>query len=72
MYAVIERSRLLISVAEFYNASWYGKNWPLSGKEKFEFEHGNLEIDIHKDGKRYLTGFVIDPRKFIVDYIKTR
>ena len=49
-----------------------GKNWPLSGKEKFEFEHGNLEIDIHKDGKRYLTGFVIDPRKFIVDYIKTR
>lgn len=72
MYAVIERNNLLVSVAGFYNSSWYGKNWPLSGKEKFEFEYGNLEIDIHKNGKKYLTGFVIDPRKFIVDYIKIR
>ena len=72
MYAVIEKNKLRISVAEFYDASWYDKNWSLSGKEKFEFEYGNLEIDIHKNGRRYLTGFIIDPRKFIVDYLKTR
>src|SRR3990172_3427490 len=71
MYAVIERNRLLISVAGFYIASWYEKDWPHSGKEKFRFEYGNLEIDIHKNGKKYLTGFVIDPRRFIVDYLKT-
>ena len=72
MYAVIEKNKLKISIAEFYNASWYDKKWPLSGKEKFEFKYGNLEIDIHKGGKKYLTGFAIDPRKFIVDYLKTR
>jgi hypothetical protein len=72
MYAVIERNSLLVSVADFYIASWYEKDWPHSGKEKFAFEYGNLEIDLHKNGKKYLTGFVIDPRKFIVDYIKTR
>ena len=72
MYAVIKKNKLHISVAEFYDASWYDKNWSLSGKEKFEFEYGNLEIDIHKNGRRYLTGFIIDPRKFIVDYLKTR
>lgn len=63
---------LFISIADFYVASWYEKDWPHSGKEKFEIEYGNLEIDVHKNGKKYLTGFVIDPRKFIVDYIKTR
>ncbi len=72
MYAIIERNRLLVSVAEFYIASWYEKDWPVSGKEKFKFEYGNLEVDVHKNGKKYLTGFVIDPRKFIVDYLKTR
>jgi hypothetical protein len=25
-----------------------------------------------RNGKKYLTGFVIDPRKFIVDYLWTR
>ena len=72
MYARIERNKLLISVADFSIASWYEKDWPHSGKEKFTFEYGNLEIDVHKNGKKYLTGFVIDPRKFIVDYLKTR
>jgi hypothetical protein len=72
MYAVIEKNQIRISVAEFYSSSWYDKKWPLSGKEKFDFDYGNLEIDVHKGGKGYLTGFVIDPRKFIVDYLKTR
>ena len=72
MYAIIESNKLRISIAEFYNAAWYGKNRLISGKEKFEFEYGNLEIDIHKNGKKYLTGFAIDPRKFIVDYLQTR
>ena len=72
MYAIIEKNKLKISIAEFYMSSWYDKKWPLSGRGKFEFEYGNLEIDVHKGGKKYLTGFVIDPRKFIVDYLKTR
>lgn len=72
MYATIEKNRLHISVSEYYSSSWYGKNWPLSREEKFWFEYGNLEIDIYKNGKKYLTGFVIDPRRFIVDYLKTR
>ncbi len=72
MYAVIEKNRLHISVAKFYSMEWYSKEWPISGKEKFNFAYGYLEIDVHKNGKKYLTGFVIDPRKFIIDYLKTR
>jgi hypothetical protein len=72
MYAIIEPNKLRISIAGFYNAAWYDKKWSLSGKEKFEFEYGSLEFDIHKGGKKYLTGLVIDPKKFIVDYLKTR
>ena len=72
MYAVIEKNRLKISVAEFYNMAWYEKDQFLSKREKYEIEYGNLEIDVHKNGRKYLTGFVIDPRKFIVDYIRTR
>ncbi|MDA8340011.1 MAG: hypothetical protein M0Z70_11995 [Nitrospiraceae bacterium] len=72
MYAVIEKNMLHISVAKFYSMDWYGKNWLDSGKEKFNFDYGYLEIDVHKNGKKYLTGFVIDPRVFIVDYLKTR
>ncbi len=72
MYAVIEKNMLHISVAEFYRMDWYGKEWPVSGKEKFTFDYGYLEIDVHKNGKKYLTGFVIDPRKFIIDCLKTR
>jgi hypothetical protein len=72
MYAVIEKNMLHISVAEFYRMDWYGKNWLDSGKEKFNFDYGFLEIDVHKSGKKYLTGFVIDPRVFIIDYLKVR
>ncbi len=72
MYAVIEKNRLHISVAKFYSMAWYGKNWLGSRKEKFNFAYGYLEIDVHKNGKKYLTGFVIDPRKFIIDYLKMR
>ncbi|NCO68283.1 MAG: hypothetical protein COY75_08135 [Nitrospirae bacterium CG_4_10_14_0_8_um_filter_41_23] len=72
MYAVIEKNMLHISVAKFYRMDWYGKNWLDSGKEKFNFNYGYLEIDVHKNGKKYLTGFVIDPRAFIIDYLKTR
>ncbi len=71
MYAQIEKNKLHISVAEFYSMDWYGKDW-LSRKDTFDFKHGSLEIDIHKNGKKYLTGFVIDPGAFIVDYLKTR
>lgn len=72
MYAVIEKNKLHFSVAKFYRMDWYGKDWPISDKEKFEFDYGYLEIDVHKSGKKYLTGFVIDPRKFIIDYLKRR
>ncbi|MEW6040680.1 MAG: hypothetical protein AB1633_04090 [Elusimicrobiota bacterium] len=72
MYAVIEKNILHISVAKFYRMDWYGKNWLDSGKEKFNFDYGYLEIDVHKNGKKYLTGFVIDPRSFIIDYLKMR
>ncbi len=30
---------------------------------------GSLEIDVHRNGKKYLTGFFVDPREFIVDYL---
>ena len=72
MYAVIEKNMLHISVAKFYSMDWYGKNWLDSRKEKFNFDYGYLEIDLHKNGKKYLTGFVIDPRAFIIDYLKMR
>jgi len=72
MYCTIEKNKLIISIAEFYSPSWYDEHWPMSREENFEFEYGNLEIDIHKNGKGYLTGFVIDPRNFIVDYLKSR
>ena len=72
MYAVIEKNRLEISVAEFYNMAWYDKDGFLSKTEEYNIEYGNLEIDVHKNGRKYITGFVIDPRKFIVDYIQTR
>jgi hypothetical protein len=72
MYAVIEKNMLHISIAKFYRMDWYDKNWLDSGKEKFNFDYGYLEVDIHKNGKKYLTGFVIDPRAFIIDYLKTR
>ena len=72
MYAVIEKNRLNISVAEFYNMAWYDKDQFLSKREKYEIDYGNLEIDVHKNGRKYLTGFIIDPREFIVDYIWTR
>lgn len=69
MYAVIEKNKLHISLAEFYSMDWYGKDW-LSKRDTFDFKYGCLEIDVHKNGKKYLTGFVIDPKLFIVDYIK--
>jgi hypothetical protein len=72
MYAILERNKLEISVAEYYSSTWYGKDWLLSHEEEFKFDYGHLEIDVHKGGKKYLTGFVIDPREFIVDYLKTR
>ena len=71
MYAVIEKNMLHISVAKFYRMDWYGKDWLDSEEEKFSFDYGYLEIDVHKNKKKYLTGFVIDPRAFIVDYLKT-
>ena len=69
MYAVIEKNRLKISVAEFYSMDWYKKGEFLSKEERSEIDYGHLEIDVHRNGKKYLTGFVMDPREFIVDYI---
>jgi hypothetical protein len=51
---------------------WYGKDWLDSEEHRFNFNYGYLEVDVHKNGKKYLTGIVIDPRAFIVDYLKTR
>lgn len=72
MYGVVERNRLEISVAEWYDAAWYKAGQFGAHSETYDFEYGHLEIDVHKNGRRYLTGFVIDPRRFIVDYLKTR
>ncbi len=72
MYAVVERNKLEISVAEWYNAAWYKAGQFGEHSETYDLEYGHLEIDVHKNGRRYLTGFVIDPRKFIVDYLETR
>lgn len=72
MYVVIEKNRIEISVAEFYNMAWYDKNRFLEGEEKYEIDYGSLEVDVHRNGKHYLTGFVIDPREFIVDYLWNR
>ena len=72
MYAVVEKNRLEISVAEWYNAVGYKAGQFGAHLERHDFEYGHLEIDVHKNGRRYLTGFVIDPRKFIIDYLETR
>ncbi|MFH1123201.1 MAG: hypothetical protein V1758_06015 [Pseudomonadota bacterium] len=72
MYVVVEKNRLKVSVAGFYNMAWYGKEQLLDKKEEYPIDYGHLEIDVHRNGKKYLTGFVIDPREFIVDYLKTR
>ena len=72
MYVVLGKNRLEVSVASFYNMAWYGKEQFLHEKEEYPIDYGHLEIDVHKNGKKYLTGFDIDPREFIVDYMKTR
>lgn len=72
MYAEIEKNRLHISIAGFYDLDWYDSEFLVSTEEKFDIDYGYLEIDIHKNKKKYLTGFVIEPREFIVDYLKTR
>jgi len=72
MYAVIEKNKLTISVAEFYAMDWYERDHFPSHEETYPFDYGRLEIDIHKNGRKYLTGFTLDPRLFVVDYLKTR
>jgi hypothetical protein len=72
MYVIVEKNKLTISVAEFYNMEWYDREQFLDKKEEYPIDYGNLEVDVHKNGKKYLTGFVIDPRQFIVDYLRTR
>ncbi len=72
MYVVLEKNRFRVSVAGFYNMAWYEKEHFLDKREEFKIDYGYLEIDVHKNGKKYLTGFLIDPREFIVDYLKTR
>ena len=72
MYAVIEKNRIDVSVAGFYDMAWYDKEQFLGRKEEYKIEYGHLGIDVHKNGRKHLTGFVIDPREFIVDYLWTR
>ena len=72
MYVVLAKNRLTVSVAEFYNMAWYDREQFLNKKEEHPIDYGNLEIDVHKNGRKYLTGFMIDPREFIVDYLRTR
>lgn len=38
MYAVIEKNRLEISVAEFYNMAWYDKDGFLSKTEEYNLK----------------------------------
>lgn len=63
MYAVIGKNRLTISVAEFYAMHWYERDYFPSHKEKFPFDYGQLEIDIHKNGRKYVTGFTLATMK---------
>jgi hypothetical protein len=70
MYAVIEKNKLTISVAKFYAMDWYERDHFLSHEETYPFDYGRLEIDIHKNRRKYLTGFTLDPWLFIVDYLK--
>jgi len=72
MYTVIEKNRIDVSVAGFYAMAWYDKEQFLGRKEDYKIGYGHLEIDVHNNGRKYLTGFVIDPREFIVDYLWTR
>jgi hypothetical protein len=72
MYAVIERNRIDVSVAGFYDMAWYDKEQFPGRIEEYKIEYGHLEIDVHKNGRKHLTGFVVDPREFIVDYLWTR
>ena len=72
MYVIIEKDRIEVSVAEYYDMAWYKKERFLEHKESYTIDYGSLEIDIHRNGKKYLTGLVIDPREFIVDYLWTR
>jgi len=72
MYVVLEKNRLTVSVAEFYNMAWYDREQFLDKKEEHPIDYGKLEIDAHKNGRKYLTGFMIDPREFIVDYLRAR
>ena len=72
MYATISKNRIEISVAGFYTTDWYAKDRFLEFEEHFEIAYGSLEIDVHRNGKKYLTGFIIDPRDFIVDYLWNR
>jgi hypothetical protein len=69
MYAVVEKNRIEISVAGFYDLEWYAKNSLPDVEEHFEIEYGSLEVEVHRNGKKYLTGFFVDPREFIVDYL---
>ena len=69
MYTVIEKNRIDVSVAGFYAMAWYDKEQFLGRKEDYKIGYGRLEIDVHNNGRKYLTGFVIDPREFIVDYL---
>jgi hypothetical protein len=72
MYAVIEKNRIEVSVAGFCDMAWYEKEQFLGRKESCKVGYGRLEIDVHNNGRKYLTGFVMDPREFIVDYLWTR
>jgi hypothetical protein len=72
MYATISKNRIETSVAGFYTNDWYNRDRFLESEEHFEIAYGSLEIDVHRNGKKYLTGFIIDPRDFIVDYLWNR
>jgi hypothetical protein len=72
LYVALEKNRLKVSVAGFYNMAWYDREKFLEKEEDFPIDYGNLEIDVHMNGRKYLTGFVIDPREFIADYVRTR
>jgi hypothetical protein len=72
MYAVIEKNRIDVSVAGLYDMAWYDKEQFLGRKEDYKIGYARLEIGVHNNERKYLTGFAIDPREFIVDYLWTR
>ena len=60
MYVVLEKNRLRYPLR--LSTTWHGTTGSSSSRRKrtYPIDYGHLEIDVHKNGNKYLTGFLID------------